>query len=140
MNELDLHDTNGSEVAIIGMSGRFPGAKDIDTFWQNLQDGAESISLFSDKELVFSGVDHTLLNDPNYVKAIPIISDIELFDAEFFGFSPKEAEIIDPQHRLFLEHAWDAIENAGYNPETYEGSIGVYAGADTNTYLLNNVY
>jgi acyl transferase domain-containing protein len=131
---------NGSEIAIIGMSGRLPGAKDIKAFWQNLQDGVESVSFFRDEELLSSGVDPTLLNNSNYVKANAVLADVDLFDAEFFGFSPKEAEIIDPQHRLFLEYAWEAIENAGYDCETYEGSIGVYAGAEINAYLLNNIY
>lgn len=102
MSELDLPEgINGSEIAIVGMSGRFPGAKDIDAFWRNLQDGIESISFFSDEELVSSGIDSTFLNNPNYVKAKGILPDIELFDADFFGFSPKEAEMMDPQHRLF---------------------------------------
>ena len=141
MRELHLpNELNGSEIAIIGMSGRLPGAKDIKAFWQNLQDGVESVSFFRDEELLSSGVDPTLLNNSNYVKANAVLSDVDLFDAEFFGFSPKEAEIIDPQHRLFLEYAWEAIENAGYDPETYEGSIGVYAGAEINAYLLNNIY
>ena len=135
MSELHLpNEFNGSEIAIIGMSGRLPGAKDIKAFWQNLQDGVESISFFRDEELLSSGVDPTLLNNSNYVKANAVLSDVELFDAEFFGFSPKEAEVIDPQHRLFLEYAWEAIENAGYDCETYEGSIGVYAGAEINAY------
>jgi acyl transferase domain-containing protein len=141
MSTLHLpNELNGSEIAIIGMSGRLPGAKDIKAFWQNLQDGVESVSFFRDEELLSSGVDPTLLNNSNYVKANAVLSDVDLFDAEFFGFSPKEAEIIDPQHRLFLEYAWEAIENAGYDPETYEGSIGVYAGAEINAYLLNNIY
>ncbi|MEM8676958.1 MAG: SDR family NAD(P)-dependent oxidoreductase [Cyanobacteria bacterium P01_G01_bin.67] len=141
ISKLDLSsDLNGLEIAVVGMSGRFPGAKDIDAFWQNLRDGVESISFFSDEELLSSGLDRTLLEDPNYVKAKAIISDIELFDAEFFGFSPKEAELLDPQQRLFLEFAWSAMENAGYNPETYEASIGVYAGVDVNSYLINNIY
>ena len=141
MSTLHLHnEINGSEIAIIGMSGRLPGAKDIKAFWQNLQDGVESVSFFRDEELLSSGVDPTLLNNSNYVKANAVLADVDLFDAEFFGFSPKEAEIIDPQHRLFLEYAWEAIENAGYDCETYEGSIGVYAGAEINAYLLNNVY
>ncbi|MEG4207114.1 SDR family oxidoreductase [Microcoleus sp. Pol7_A1] len=141
MSEVHLqNDMNGSEIAIIGMAGRFPGAKDIDVFWQNLRDGVESIAFFSDEELLSSGVDSTLLNNPNYVKANAVLAGVEGFDAEFFGFSPKEAEILDPQHRLFMESAWEALENAGYNSETYQGSIGVYAGSETNTYLLNNIY
>ncbi|MBE9224523.1 SDR family oxidoreductase [Phormidium sp. LEGE 05292] len=129
---------SNSDIAIIGMSGRFPGAKNIDEFWQNLQDGKEAISFFSDEELRSSGIDETLINNSKYVKANAIVSDIELFDASFFDFSAREAEITDPQHRLFLEHAWEALENAGYNTQNYEGSIGIYAGADLSSYLLNN--
>ncbi|MCL1471384.1 type I polyketide synthase [Argonema antarcticum] len=141
MSEVHLqNEMNGAEIAIIGMAGRFPGAKDINVFWQNLREGVESVEFYSDEELLSSGVDSTLLNKPNYVKANPVLSDVEGFDAEFFGLSPKEAEILDPQHRLFIESAWEALENAGYNSETYQGSIGVYAGSETNTYLLNNIY
>ncbi|HLO48286.1 MAG TPA: polyketide synthase, partial [Kamptonema sp.] len=141
MSAVDLqNDINGSEIAIIGMAGRFPGAKNIEVFWQNLREGIESVEFYSDEELLSSGVDSTLVNNPNYVKANAVLPEVEGFDAEFFGFSPKEAEILDPQHRLFIESAWEALENAGYNSETYQGSIGVYAGSETNTYLLNNIY
>ena len=126
-----------SDVAIIGMSGRFPDAKDLDTFWQNLRDGVESISFFSDEEL--QQHDSALLNHPNYVKAGAVLPNIEWFDASFFGISAKEAATMDPQQRLFLECAWEALENAGYNPETYSGSVGVYAGSSISTYLVNNV-
>ncbi|MEH2023711.1 type I polyketide synthase [Nostoc sp.] len=128
---------NGSEIAIIGLSGRFPGAKNIDEFWDNLQNGRESISFFTDEELLSSEINSSLLNDPNYVKAQGILEDAELFDAEFFGFNPREAEITDPQHRIFLECAWSALENAGYDSQNYQGLIGVYAGSSLNTYLLN---
>jgi acyl transferase domain-containing protein/acyl carrier protein len=134
------HSKNDSEIAIIGMSCRFPGAKDLDAFWQNLKRGVESISRFTDQELAAEGIAPALLSNPNYVKASAILPDIEWFDATFFGISPREAEIMDPQHRLFLECAWEAIENAGYDPDTYHGAIGVYAGAGMNTYLLNNLY
>jgi len=126
-------------IAIIGMSGRFPGAKNLGEFWRNLKDGVESVSFFSDEELESSGIDPSLLRDPRYVKAKAVLQDVELFDASFFGVNPREAEIIDPQHRLFLECASEALEGAGYNPETYAGSIGVYAGVSMNTYLLNNL-
>ncbi|MGI2908927.1 SDR family oxidoreductase [Tolypothrix sp. VBCCA 56010] len=126
-------------IAIIGMAGRFPGAKNVDEFWQNLRDGVESISFFTDEELEASGIDPALLNDQNYVKANALLSDVEMFDASFFGFTPKEAEVMDPQHRLFLECAWEVLENAGYNSQTYNGQIGVYAGAGLNTYLLHNL-
>src|SRR5262249_20449451 len=94
-------------IAIIGMAGRFPGAKNLTEFWHNLQNGVESISFFTEEELKASGVDINLINDPNYVSARGLLDDIDLFDASFFGFSPREAEITDPQHRLFLECAWE---------------------------------
>lgn len=125
------------DIAIIGMAGRFPGAKDIDVFWQNLRDGVESISFFSDEELDEAGVSSAERNDPNYVKARGIMDDVDLFAASFFGVNPREAESIDPQHRIFLECAWEALENAGYNAEAYEGAIGVYAGSSMNTYIYN---
>ncbi|BDA68763.1 beta-ketoacyl synthase [Calothrix sp. PCC 7716] len=128
------------EIAIIGMAGRFPGANNIDTFWQNLRSGVESISFFTDEELIKAGVDSGLLNNPNYVKANGILEDIDLFDASFFGFSPREAEITDPQHRIFLECVWEALENAGYNSETYRGQIGLFAGVAASDYLLSNLY
>ncbi|MCW6050896.1 type I polyketide synthase [Lyngbya sp. CCAP 1446/10] len=126
-------------IAIIGMAGRFPGAKNVDEFWLNLCDGVESISSFSDEELRDTGVEDSWLNDSNYVKAGFVLDDIEMFDASFFGMLAKEAEITDPQHRLFLECAWEALENAGYDPEQYAGLAGVYAGANLSTYLLNNI-
>src|SRR6185503_613098 len=85
------------------------------------------------------GVSADLLSDPHYVKAGAILDDVESFDAPFFGFNPREAEIMDPQHRVLLEQAWAAVENAGYDPDRYEGRIGVYAGASSNTYLINNL-
>jgi acyl transferase domain-containing protein len=132
--------STGLEIAIIGLAGRFPGAQDIDTFWQNLCDGVESVSFFSEDELYASGLPSELINDPKYVKAGAILEHIDLFDAAFFGFSPGEAEILDPQQRLFLECAWEALEQAGYACEHQEsGAVGVYAGASLNTYLLNNI-
>ncbi|MEA5602480.1 type I polyketide synthase [Nostoc sp. UHCC 0252] len=131
---------NDDEIAIIGMSGRFPGSKNVDTFWQNLRDGVESIACFTDEELVSAGINPTLLNDPSYVKLGGVLEDIELFDASFFGFSPREAEITDPQHRLFMECVWQALENAGYNSEIYSGSIGLFTGVAISTYLLSNLY
>ena len=132
-DDLDL------DIAIIGMSGRFPGAKNIDEFWKNLRDGVESISFFSEQELASSGINSALLRNPNYVKAKAVLEDVDLFDASFFDISPREAKIMDPQQRLFLECAWEALENAGYAPGTFVGSVGVYAGASLNTYLLFNL-
>ena len=131
---------NQNAIAIIGLSCRFPGARSVQQFWQNMKDGVESISFFSDEELKESGIDPILLNDQNYVKAGAVLEDIEWFDAHFFGYSPREANLIDPQQRLLLECAWEALEDAGYNPETYPGLIGVFAGAGNSDYLLHNIY
>jgi acyl transferase domain-containing protein len=131
---------DGSEIAIVGLAGRFPGARDIETYWENLRDGKESITYFTDEQLLASGVNPKALADSKYVKARPIIDDVDMFDAAFFGFSPREAAILDPQHRLFMECVWQAIENAGYDPERYAGLISVYAGASMSTYLVNNLY
>ncbi len=138
MNNSDLSDNlSSSEVAIVGMACRFPGAKDVDEFWNNLKGGVESISFFTDEELRASGVPASTLGDLNYVKAKGVVADVDLFDATFFGFNHREAQILDPQHRLFLECAWQAIESAGYDCENYGGRIGVYAGTSMNTYLLS---
>ncbi|MEW5985068.1 MAG: SDR family NAD(P)-dependent oxidoreductase [Chloroflexota bacterium] len=126
-------------IAIVGLSGRFPGARNVEAFWRNLCEGVESIAFFSDEELAAVGIDPAVRQDPTYVKASGVLEDVELFDASFFGYTPREAEGMDPQHRLFLEDAWTALEQAGYNPETYPGAIAVYAGLDLNTYLLNNL-
>ena len=125
-------------IAIIGMAGRFPGAKNMQIFWDNLCHGIESIDFFDNPELNPNNPDW--LNHPNYVKAGGILDDIEYFDADFFGYSPKEAEILDPQQRIFLECAWEALEDAGYNPQSYPGCVAVYGGAGMNTYFINNVY
>ncbi|MEM9923874.1 MAG: beta-ketoacyl synthase N-terminal-like domain-containing protein [Cyanobacteria bacterium P01_D01_bin.50] len=130
-------NTNGLEIAIIGMAGRFPGAKNIDEYWENIKNGVESIRLLTDEYLLSQGVDKSSLEHPQYVKAAAVLEDIELFDADFFGFSPREAEILDPQQRLFLECAVEALETAGYNPQTYSGLIGIYGGAGMNGYLFN---
>jgi acyl transferase domain-containing protein/acyl carrier protein len=132
-----VHSVGQREVAIIGMAGRFPGANSIDEFWRNLTNGVESLSFFSDGEIQAAGVDPELLTHPNYVKARPIITGCDLFDAGFFGYSPRDAELTDPQHRLFLECAWEAIENGGYQSGNYRGQIGVFAGANISSYWLN---
>jgi acyl transferase domain-containing protein/acyl carrier protein len=126
-------------IAIIGMDGRFPGAKNIDEFWDNLKHGRESITHLTDNQLLTNGVDKSVTNDPNYVKAGAFLEDIDLFDANFFGYNPKEASAIDPQHRIFLECVYSALENAGYNPDKYTGKIGIFAGVGWNNYLLFNL-
>jgi acyl transferase domain-containing protein len=127
-------------IAIVGMAGRFPRARNLDEFWRNLRDGVEAISFFTDEELRAAGVDSALLGDPAYVKANAILEDVELFDASFFGINHREAEIMDPQHRIFLECAWEALENAGYTSDSYQARIGVYAGHGLTSYLLSNLF
>ncbi|MBE9201696.1 MULTISPECIES: type I polyketide synthase [unclassified Nodularia (in: cyanobacteria)] len=121
--------TNGLEIAIIGMAGRFPGSNNTQIFWENLINGKELVSAFTHSDSSANGS----------IKAGGVLSDIDLFDADFFGFNPREAETMDPQHRLFLECAWEALEDAGCNSETESRPIGVYAGVGMGTYLLNNL-
>jgi natural product biosynthesis luciferase-like monooxygenase protein/amino acid adenylation domain-containing protein len=121
-------------IAVVGLAGRLPGARDLREFWSNLCNGVESVRFFSDEELLEAGVSSEVLNLPNCVKAKAILDDVDKFDAAFFGFTPREAEISDPQQRLFLECSWEALENAGYDPETYAGRIGVYAGSGLSNY------
>jgi len=127
----------GLEIAIIGLDGRFPGAGNVEAFWQNLKDGIESISFFSDEELEAEGIDPALLRNPNFVKARGVLQDADLFDADFFSYNPRDAEIMDPQQRVFLECAWKALENAGYDSQMGHSRIGVYAGVSMNSYFLN---
>jgi phthiocerol/phenolphthiocerol synthesis type-I polyketide synthase E len=127
-------------IAIIGMAGRFPGAKNVRQFWQNLCDGVESVSFFTDEELIASGIEPELFNHPNYVKANAVLDDIEMLDAPFFGLTPREAQMMDPQHRLLLECAWNALEQAGYDSQAYEGKIGLYAGSSMSAYMYANLY
>src|SRR6266699_6710407 len=135
-----LQDTSyETAIAIIGMSGRFPGAENVQTFWHNVEAGVKSIRFFSEEELVAAGVDPSLLQHPNYVKAGAVLEGVEQFDAAFFGFTPREAAIADPQHRLFLECAWEALEDAAYDPGTYKGLVGVFGGSAFCTYYVNNL-
>jgi amino acid adenylation domain-containing protein len=125
-------------VAIVGMAGRFPGAKNIQEFWRNLCAGVDSVTRFADSELEDS-FDAEIRGAANFVKARPILENVELFDAPFFAMHAREAELTDPQHRLFLECSWEALEDAGCDPATYAGAIGVFAGSSPNTYFLHNV-
>lgn len=125
-------------IAIVGMSGRFPGASSLDVFWSNISQGVDSVTHFEPDSLEDAFTDEERAA-PNYVAARPILENVELFDAEFFGITPREAELADPQHRLFLECAWEAIEDAGYDHASYPGAIGVFAGCSMPTYFLNNI-
>ncbi|HNU48253.1 MAG TPA: beta-ketoacyl synthase N-terminal-like domain-containing protein, partial [Bacteroidia bacterium] len=126
-------------IAVIGMAGRFPGANNVDEFWKNIVEGKETISFFKKHELDNAVPDEDK-NDENYVAVRGIIEDADKFDAPFFNINPRLAEVTDPQQRIFLQVAWEAIENAGYAPDKYNGLIGVFAGMGNNTYFPNNVF
>lgn len=125
-------------IAIIGMVGRFPGADTVEQLWDNLCAGRESITFFP-REGIDASVDPELRDDESYIPAKGIISGVEDFDASFFGINPREAEIIDPQARVFLELAHEALETVGYTPEKYSGQIGLYAGSGPNTYFERHI-
>jgi acyl transferase domain-containing protein len=128
-------ESHSKDVAVIGMACRIPGAQDINQFWENLRDGVESISFFSKDELMLANLDPDILNTAGFVNAGSVLEDVDKFDAAFFGFNPREAECMDPQQRFFLECAWHALEDGGYDPELYPGDIGVYAGCAMSSYL-----
>ena len=130
-------ETEG-RIAIIGLAGRFPGAPNIAAFWRNLRNGVDSVTFFADDQLE-DGPDPATRASASYVKARPVLTDVEKFDAGFFDMREREAALTDPQHRVFLECAWEALEDAGYDPAAYKGAIGVFAGCSMNTYFLNNV-
>jgi amino acid adenylation domain-containing protein len=132
------HESARDAIAMVGLSGRFPGAVNPDQLWRNLCNSVESISHFTPEELG-PGIDESLRNDPNYIRARGLIEGADLFDAAFFGIGPLEAKVIDPQQRVFLELAHHALENAGYDPERYRGRIGVFAGSGDNHYLTTNL-
>lgn len=126
-------------VAIVGLAGRFPGAADLDAFWRNLREGVESLDTFSDTDLDAAGVPDAQRSHPHYVRRGTVLENAEWFDAGFFGLSPREAQILDPQQRIFLECAWEALEHAGHAPGATDAAVGVYAGASMNTYLLAQI-
>jgi phthiocerol/phenolphthiocerol synthesis type-I polyketide synthase E len=140
MHEKIENRSESNGVAIIGMAGRFPGAKNIREFWKNLEEGVECIGFYSDQELIEAGADPEVLKNPQYVKAKGEVADVDMFDAAFFGINPREAEVTDPQHRMLLECAWEALEHAGYDSSKYHDRIGVYAGKSMDYYLLLNVF
>ncbi len=134
--DVSVSDT---DIAIVGMAAHVPGAGDIDTYWSNLAGGVESIRMLTEEALLAAGESPSMIRNPNYVPAAAPLDGFDTFDADFFGFSPKEAAILDPQHRNFLEVAWEALENAGHPPERFKGSIGVYAGCGMGSYFYFNL-
>lgn len=135
----ELPGATGIEIAIVGMAGRFPGADDVDALWRNIRDGVESVARFTDEQLRAQGVSQELLDDPAYVKAGTRFQGFDQFDAGFFGYSPREAEYLDPQQRIFLECAWAALEHAGCDAHRWPGKVGVYAGEGPNMYLMRHL-
>ena len=125
-------------IAIIGLAGRFPGAKNVAEFWQNQLNGVEAISHFTTEELEVANAAE-LAKNPNYVKSRSILKDVDLFDTAFFNIAPSDAEVMDPQERLFLQTAWHALEDAGYDPWAFSGSVGVFAGCSMSSYFLSRL-
>ncbi|MDQ2066227.1 beta-ketoacyl synthase N-terminal-like domain-containing protein [Xinfangfangia sp. CPCC 101601] len=135
----DVSGLSETDIAIVGMAAHLPGAPDIAAYWQNLAGGVESIRVLSEAELLAAGETPARMRRANYVPSAAVLEGFKEFDAEFFGFSPKEAAILDPQHRHFLEVAWEALENAGHPPEAFKGAIGVYAGCGMGSYFYFNL-
>ncbi|WP_226439744.1 non-ribosomal peptide synthetase/type I polyketide synthase [Pseudomonas sp. MWU16-30316] len=133
-------DPGNRTLAVVGMAGRFPGAADLSEFWQNLTEGVESTLYFSDEVMLAHGVSPDLLERADFVKCGNRLEDVDKFDAEFFGFSPREAQLMDPQQRIFLQCAWTAMEAAGYGGSLNDLRVGVFASASTSHYLLDHVY
>ena len=134
-----LASVSDTDIAIVGMAAHLPGAGDIAAYWANLAAGVESIRVLTEDELLAAGESPARLRKPNYVPAAAVLEGFETFDADFFGFSQKEAAILDPQHRQFLEVAWEALENAAHPPESFKGAIGVYAGCGMGSYFYFNL-
>ncbi len=135
MSTAEVPGRHGLEIAVIGVSCRFPGAESVEAFWHNLRDGVESLTVLPDEAM--AAVPAATRRSPGYVRVARTIPDVDRFDAAFFGVNPREADVMDPQHRLFLEGCWAALEDSGYDPERYAGSVGVYAGSRLNFYLMN---
>ncbi|CAO3439350.1 Polyketide synthase modules and related proteins [Azospirillum doebereinerae] len=127
-------------VAVVGLACRLPGADSPDAFWHLLRNGEEAITRFTAQELEAAGCDPAVTAQPGFVAAKGVLAEADRFDAGFFGFSPREAALMDPQHRVFLECAWMALEDAGYDPKTHPGAIGVFAGSILSTYLLRHLW
>ncbi len=135
----DDYEVFETDVAIVGMALRVPGASDKERFWENLRDGVESIRTYTDEELLAAGERPELLRDPRYVRAGAPLDAMEMFDGELFGIGPKESAIMDPQHRHFLECCWEALESAGHPPEKLGGPVGVFAGCGMGSYFYFNL-
>ena len=140
MNVLGPVPEDASMVAVVGWPAASPQADGIEEFWQNLCVGRECLARFAAAELRAAGVPQAMIADDRYVPVNGVLTDVELFDAGFFGMTPRDASITDPQQRIFLELAWDALEHAGCDPSRYRGTIGVYAGCGQSSYFLHNLW
>lgn len=136
---MEENHPNGNSVAVIGMAGRFPGAHSLDAFWKNLAQGRDLVSRFSREQAMASGLEPDVWEDPGFVPANGILSEGDCFDAGFFKYTPREAELIDPQQRVFLECAWHALESAGYTANDFNGRIGIFAGSGYSYYLMEQM-
>src|SRR5262245_4595022 len=134
MTDFQTGDSFG-KIAVVGMAGRYPQAWNLEQFWKNLAEGRECITFFSEEELREAGISAELLARKEFVRAQGVCPGTFLFDASFFSYTPREAEFLDPQHRVFLECAWEALEDAGYDASTYAGRIGLFAGSGAAQYL-----
>ena len=132
-------DNNEGDIAVIGLGCRFPDATNPEEFWRNLAAGKESLAELDKNDLEKQGVPRSLANNPDYVPRGIFLDGFDLFDASFFGLSPMEGDVMDPQHRQFLECAWEAFEDAGQVPQRFDGAIAVFAGSGHNHYLSRNV-
>ncbi|RKG52246.1 polyketide synthase [Corallococcus sp. AB011P] len=135
----DQAEVSEEAIAIVGMSGRFPGAPSVEALWHNVRDGVESFVALDDRDLETAGVDPALSSRPGYVRAAYPLEGVDRFDAAFFGLSPRAAEILDPQHRLFLECAWEALEHAGYDAESWPKAVALFAGTGAPAYLYSQL-
>lgn len=137
--DTSAEESMAGQIAIVGMAGRFPGARNVGELWRMLREGREATEWPDDEELLAAGVSEAELADPNYVRATLPLPGMEMFDAGFFGFSKRDAAVLDPQHRHFLECAWEALEDAGHPPEKFEGAIGVFGGCGMQAYMAYNL-
>lgn len=132
-------DAPDNAIAIIGMAGRFPGADSVSAFWRNLRNGVESIVDLTEQDLLAAGVTERALTNRSYVRRAALMPGVEEFDADFFGFTPHAARMLDPQHRLFLQETFHALEDAGYDPADLEATVGVFGTSSSSGYLLHNL-
>src|SRR5215470_17266363 len=135
----DMSSSDATSIAVVGMAGRFPGARNVAAFWQNIRESRETIRVFTEQELLAARERPELVRDPAYVKACGYLDGIDQFDAAFFGISPRDAAVFDPQHRLFLECAWETFEDAGYVGAKIKGAVGVFAASGASDYFTYNL-